>query len=103
MNHSKIQQGIILSANDVVAEFEDLIDSAQILSSKSFVSFCSPEMVKGELPFADLGDLFKSIHNKSYLLETTCCHFATSCFMLAKQSDNYNTMALDLLVAFALF
>ncbi|KAL7313744.1 hypothetical protein PS15m_007446 [Mucor circinelloides] len=53
VNHSNIEQGIILSANNVVAAFEDLIDSAQILSSKFFVSFCSPEMVKGELPFAN--------------------------------------------------
>lgn len=65
-------------------------------------------MVKSELPFADLEDLFKSIQNKSYLLETPCCHFATSCFMLAKQSsnlfiDNHDTKALDPLVAFARF
>lgn len=60
INGSKIQQGIVSSTNDAVAEFEDLekrypefINLAQILSSKFFVSFCSPEMVKGKLPFAD--------------------------------------------------
>jgi len=43
INQSNIEQKIILSANNVVAEFEDLekhcpefIDSAQILSSKFF-------------------------------------------------------------------
>ncbi|KAL7308950.1 hypothetical protein PS15m_011089 [Mucor circinelloides] len=53
INGSKIQQGIVSSTNDAVAEFEDLekrypefINLAQILSSKFFVSFCSPEMVK---------------------------------------------------------
>ncbi|KAI8098167.1 uncharacterized protein B0P05DRAFT_520766, partial [Gilbertella persicaria] len=33
-----------------------------------------------------LRDLFKPVQNKSNLLETPCCHFATSCFMLTKQS-----------------
>ncbi|KAG0929667.1 hypothetical protein G6F57_012291 [Rhizopus arrhizus] len=55
-----------------------------------------------------LRDLFKPIQNRSYLLETPCCHFATSCFMLTKQSidpfiDNYDMEALDPLVAFAHF
>lgn len=55
-----------------------------------------------------LGDLFKPIQNKSYLLETPCCHFATSCFMLTRQSidpfiDNRDINALDPLVAFAHF
>ncbi|KAL9546318.1 hypothetical protein PS6_007729 [Mucor atramentarius] len=56
INRSKIGQGIILSENNVVAAFEDLekhYDSAQILSSKLFVSFCSPETIKSESPFAD--------------------------------------------------
>ncbi|KAG0172249.1 hypothetical protein DFQ30_010861 [Apophysomyces sp. BC1015] len=55
-----------------------------------------------------LGDLFKPIQNKSYLLETPCRHFATSFFMLTKQNidpfiDNRNTNALDSLVTFAHF
>ncbi|KAI8333475.1 hypothetical protein BC941DRAFT_462682 [Chlamydoabsidia padenii] len=55
-----------------------------------------------------LRDLFKPIQNKSYLLETPCCHFATSCFMLTKQSidpfiDNHDINALDPLIAFAHF
>ncbi|KAL0073758.1 hypothetical protein J3Q64DRAFT_1640807, partial [Phycomyces blakesleeanus] len=55
-----------------------------------------------------LGELFKPIQNKSYLLETPCCHFATNCFMLTKQSinpfiDNLDINALDPLVAFAHF
>ncbi|KAL9554918.1 hypothetical protein PS6_003159 [Mucor atramentarius] len=53
INHSKVQQGVVLSANNAVVKFEVLIDSAQILSSKLFVSFCSPEMVKDEFPLAD--------------------------------------------------
>ncbi|KAI8081856.1 uncharacterized protein B0P05DRAFT_578849 [Gilbertella persicaria] len=55
-----------------------------------------------------LRDLFKSVQNKSNLLETPCCHFATSCFMLTKQSinpfiDNHDTKKLDPLVVFVHF
>ncbi|KAI9498018.1 hypothetical protein BDB00DRAFT_756026, partial [Zychaea mexicana] len=55
-----------------------------------------------------LGDLFKPIQNKSNLLQTPCYHFATSCFMLTKQSidpfiDNRDFNELDPLVAFAHF
>ncbi|KAI8046962.1 uncharacterized protein B0P05DRAFT_567426 [Gilbertella persicaria] len=55
-----------------------------------------------------LKDLFKSVQNKSNLLETPCCHFATSCFMLTKQSihpfiDNHDTKKLDPLVVFVHF
>ncbi|KAI9482701.1 MAG: hypothetical protein EXX96DRAFT_630710 [Benjaminiella poitrasii] len=46
------------------------------------------------------GDLFKPIQNKFYLLETPCCHFATNCFMVTKQSidpfiDNRGINTLD--------
>ncbi|KAI9020249.1 hypothetical protein CLU79DRAFT_756374, partial [Phycomyces nitens] len=55
-----------------------------------------------------LRDLFKHTQNKSYLLETPCCHFATNCFMLTKESidpfvDNNDSSALNPLVAFAHF
>ncbi|KAI8051928.1 uncharacterized protein B0P05DRAFT_562398, partial [Gilbertella persicaria] len=55
-----------------------------------------------------LKDLFKSVQNKSNLSETPCCHFATSCFMLTKQSidpfiDNHDTKKLDPLVVFVHF
>ncbi|EIE76720.1 hypothetical protein G6F46_012868 [Rhizopus delemar] len=55
-----------------------------------------------------LNDLFKAMQNRPYLLETPCCHFATNCFMLTKQSidpfiDNSDTNALDPLIAFAHF
>ncbi|GAA5807107.1 hypothetical protein MFLAVUS_000457 [Mucor flavus] len=54
------------------------------------------------------GDLFKPTQNKSYILETPCCHFATGCFMLTKRSidsfiDNRDINVLDPLVAFAHF
>jgi len=49
---SKIQQDLYSTKEDVVAAFEDLdekypgfMDSAQIVPSKFFVSFCSPEML----------------------------------------------------------
>ncbi|KAI8048336.1 uncharacterized protein B0P05DRAFT_564512 [Gilbertella persicaria] len=58
--------------------------------------------------FKTLRGLFKSVKNKSNLLETPCCHFATGCFMLTKQSihpfiDNHDTKKLDPLVVFVHF
>ncbi|EPB91704.1 hypothetical protein HMPREF1544_01415 [Mucor circinelloides 1006PhL] len=52
INRSKIQQGIILSANDVVTEFEDLEKHCPEFINPFQQVFCSPEMAKGELPFA---------------------------------------------------
>ncbi|KAI8090977.1 uncharacterized protein B0P05DRAFT_528249 [Gilbertella persicaria] len=55
-----------------------------------------------------LRDLLEPVKNKSNLLETPCCHFATSCFMLTKQNvnpfiDNHDTKKLDPLVVFVHF
>ncbi|KAI7889505.1 uncharacterized protein EV154DRAFT_483092 [Mucor mucedo] len=55
-----------------------------------------------------LGKLFEPIQSRSYHLETPCCLFATSCFMLTKNSvdpiiDNCDSNELDPLVVFAHF
>ncbi|KAK4519068.1 uncharacterized protein ATC70_009299 [Mucor velutinosus] len=60
IRRSKIQQDLYTTKEDAVAAFQDFdekyphfMDSAQILHSKFFVSFCSPEMLQCNLPFAD--------------------------------------------------
>ncbi|KAK4520331.1 uncharacterized protein ATC70_008465 [Mucor velutinosus] len=60
IGRSKIQQDLYTTKEDAVAAFQDLdekyphfMDSAQILPSKFFVSFCSPEMLQRNLPFAN--------------------------------------------------
>ncbi|KAK4519130.1 uncharacterized protein ATC70_009362 [Mucor velutinosus] len=60
IRRSKIQQDLYTTKEDAVAAFQNLdekyphfMDSAQILPSKFFVSFCSPEMLKRNLPFSD--------------------------------------------------
>lgn len=60
IRRSKIQQDLYTSKEDAVAAFDDLdnsypefMDSAQILPSKFYISFCSPEMLQRNLPFAD--------------------------------------------------
>ncbi|KAK4513259.1 PAB-dependent poly(A)-specific ribonuclease subunit 3 [Mucor velutinosus] len=82
---SNFQQDLYSTKEDVVAAFEDLDDkkypgfmnSAQIVPSKFFVSFCSPEMLQRNLPFADqpiITDVtFKAVPKGYYLCSSVIC------------------------------
>ncbi|KAK4510813.1 uncharacterized protein ATC70_005247 [Mucor velutinosus] len=79
IQRSKIQQDLYTTKeDDAVAAFQDLdekyphfMDSAQTLPSNYFVSFCSPEMLQRNLPFADqpiVTDVtFKAVPKEYYL------------------------------------
>ncbi|KAF1801157.1 hypothetical protein FB192DRAFT_1127260 [Mucor lusitanicus] len=95
IRRSKIQQDLLSTKEDVVAAFEELdekytefMDSGQILPSKFFVSFCSPEMLKHKLPFADqpvITDVtFKAVPKGYYLCSSVCCQEAQHSALLKR-------------------